>query len=128
MARRAQARGPRSERNYLLTMAGASSREPPAAVASTGCRIAGASQMKAVIGALILSAIPLSGFFIVTGRNSGAVSAHADLRIQTVHGSTDVEARPPIKWERVKILPARAGEYSELNLFTGPQISSAILP
>jgi hypothetical protein len=42
--------------------------------------------MKAVIGALILAAIPLSGLFIVTGRYSGAVSAHADLRIQTVPG------------------------------------------
>jgi hypothetical protein len=84
--------------------------------------------MKAVMGALILSAIPLSGLFIVIERNSGAVSAHADSRIQTVPGSTDVGATRPIKWERVKILPARASGYSELDLFTGPRITSAILP
>jgi hypothetical protein len=84
--------------------------------------------MKAVIGALILAAIPLSGLFIVTGRYSGAVSAHADLRIQTVPGLTGVGASRPIRWERVRILPARASGYSERDFFTGPPITSATPP
>lgn len=115
----------------MLTIAAASSQAPargPAAVASIGL-IVGASQMKAVIGAMILAAIPLSGLFIVTGRYSGpAVSAQADMRIQTVPGLSDIGASRPIRWERVKILPARANGHSGRELFIGPPIRSAILP
>jgi hypothetical protein len=84
--------------------------------------------MKAVLGALILAAIPLSGLFIITGRYSGAVSAHADVRNQTVAGATGVGASRPIRWERIEIMPARANGYSERDLFTGPPIMSATMP
>jgi len=111
----------------LLTIAGASSPGPawaPAAVASNGCLIVGALQMKAVIGALILATIPLSGLFIVTERYPGAVSAQTDLGTRL----SDIGASRPIRWERVKVLSARANGYSGRDLFTGPLITSAILP
>jgi len=72
--------------------------------------------MKAVIGALILATIPLSGLFIVTERYPGAVSAQTDLGTRL----SDIGASQPIRWERVKVLSARANGYSGRDLLPGP--------
>jgi hypothetical protein len=78
--------------------------------------------MKAVIGALILASIPLSGLFIVTERYPGAVSAQTDFGTRL----SDIGASRPIRWERVKVLPTRVNRYSGRDLFTGPPITSAM--